>query len=211
MGEVGVNFIFLILSLGLAVLGAAVGATLQHRSWKHQHWERLRKDRARAALATVERASELIDKRLYRQQRLLWAIRRRDSLEIEAARKEYQSAVYQWMDNLGRTKAELWTSFDRWTAVSFEEQLHDRFARNGRRIEVVLRTGWGTSLSDEEKDLNRLGRSAYQFMQNLLGRIQRKRSAAYRADMSFPTATGTISALPFYGRDCLALCRRARP
>jgi|SRR5665213_1237744 len=174
MGEVGVNFIFLILSLGLAVLGAAVGATLQHRSWKHQHWERLRKDRARAALATVERASELIDKRLYRQQRLLWAIRRRDSLEIEAARKEYQSAVYQWMDNLGRTKAELWTSFDRWTAVSFEEQLHDRFARNGRRIEVVLRTGWGTSLSDEEKDLNRLGRSAYQFMQNLLGRIQRE-------------------------------------
>lgn len=174
MGDVALNFTFLVLSLGLALLGTMVGGWLQHRSWKHQQWEKLRDDRTRAALTTVERASELVDKRLYRQRRLLWAIRRGDGAAIEAERQEYRSAVFQWMDNLGRTKAELWTSFDRWTALSFEEQLHDRFARNGIRLERALRTGQGTKLSDEERELNYLGRASYEFMQRLLERIQRE-------------------------------------
>lgn len=95
MGEVLLNFLFLVLSLALAVAGTAVGAWLQHRSWKHQHWEKIRTDRAEAALATVERASALIDKRLYRQRRLLWAIRRGDCTELEAERLEYRTAVFE--------------------------------------------------------------------------------------------------------------------
>jgi hypothetical protein len=174
MGEIAINFVFLVLSLSLAVVGTVVGAWLQHRSWKHQQWEKLREDRTQAALATVERASQLIDRRLYRQRRLLWAVRRGLAAEIEVEKDEYRSAVFQWMDNLGRTKAELWVSFDQWTAISFEDQLHDPFARNGARIERALRTRQGTRLSEEERELNRLGRSSYEFMQQLLGRIQRE-------------------------------------
>lgn len=159
MGEIAINLLFLVLSLLLAVLGTIVGAWLQHRSWMHQQWEKLREDRRRTALATVERASELVDKRLYRQRRLLWAIRGGDRAEIESERGEYRSVVFAWMDNLGRIKAELWTSFDRYTAINFEEELHDVFAKNGRRLELALRTGQGTKLVSEERELNRLGRS----------------------------------------------------
>ncbi|MDB5481920.1 MAG: hypothetical protein JWO83_2973 [Caulobacteraceae bacterium] len=116
----------------------------------------------------------MVDKRLYRQRRFLWAIRRGSPVEIETERQEYRSALFQWMDNLGRTKAELWVSFDKWTAMSFETQIHDRLARNGRRIELALRTGHGTNLTDEERDLDRLGRSSYEFMHRLLERIQRE-------------------------------------
>jgi hypothetical protein len=172
MGEVVINFVFLVLSLSLAVLGTAIGAWLQHRSWKHQQWEKLRSDRTHAALATVERAATLVDKRLYRQRRFLWAIRRGDSGELEIERQEYRIAVFEWMDNLGRTKAELWASFDRWTAISFEKELHDRFAQNGGRLERALRSGKATRLAEEERDLDRLGRSSYEFMQDLLERIQ---------------------------------------
>jgi hypothetical protein len=122
----------------------------------------------------VKRASELIDRRLYRQRRLLWAIRRGDAEEIETERREYRSAVFNWMDSLGSLKAELWAGFDRWTAINFEAELHDRFARNGARLELALRTGQGTSLNYEERDLNSLGRSSYEFTQRLLGRIQRE-------------------------------------
>jgi hypothetical protein len=174
MGEVVLNFLFLVLSLTLAVVGTAVGAWLQHRSWKHQQWEKLRTERAEAALVTVERASALVDKRLYRQRRLLWAIRRGDPTDLEAERQEYRAAVFEWMDNLGRTKAELWAAFDRWTAVAFERDLHDRFARNGRQLEAALRSGARARLANEERELNKLGKSSYEFMQRLLERIQRE-------------------------------------
>lgn len=172
MGDAIANFIFLIISLLLAIAGAAVGAWLQHGSWVQQNWDKLRSERKASALVVVQRASELFDRRLYRQRRLLWAVRGGDPPQIERELEEYRSAVFAWMDNLGRTKAELWASFDRWTATSFERELHDPLAEIGRRIERALRTGHGTMLSAEERDLNRLGRDGYEFMQRLLERIQ---------------------------------------
>jgi len=172
MSDVIANFVFLIISLGLAIAGAVVGAWLQHRSWVQQNWDKLRLDRKASALAVVQRASELFDRRLYRQRRLLWAVRGRDPKQIETELEEYRAAVFAWMDNLGRTKAELWASFDRWTATRLETELHDPLAEIGRRIERALLTERGTTLSAEERDLNRLGRSGYEFMQRLLERIQ---------------------------------------
>lgn len=172
MSDALTNFLFLIISLLLAIIGAAVGAWLQHRSWVQQNWDKLRLERRSAALEVVQRASEFFDKRLYRQRRMLWAVRGRDPQQIEIERQEYRKAVFEWMDNLGRTKAELWASFDRWTAVRFENELHDPLAEIGRRIEAALRTANGTKLAAEERDLDRLGRRGYEFMQYLLQRIQ---------------------------------------
>ena len=171
MGEVALNLLLLLLSLGLAILGAFIGAWLQYRSWIHQNWQKLREEKTRVARATVEDAAKLVDRRLYRQRRLLWALQRSDTLETASALAEYQNAVAEWMDNLGRLKAELWLSFDRWTAIRFEEEIHDTFARVGRELETSIRHGRPSVFVKEEKELNRLGRSAYEFIHVLLERI----------------------------------------
>ncbi|RZJ45294.1 MAG: hypothetical protein EON87_07880 [Brevundimonas sp.] len=174
MSDVTVNLLFLALSLVLAALGAAVGGWLQHRSWQHQHWQQMRSERTRAALPVVERAAMLVDKRLFAQRRFLWTLRGGDQTDIAAALTEYRHAVKDWMENLGRTKAELWNAFDKDTAISFEEILHDKFAANGRKLESRYRSGERGGLSAEERELNKLGKRAYEFSQTLLDRISKE-------------------------------------
>lgn len=163
--------IFLFLSVLLAFLTAVEVARLQHRSWKHQQWETRRSDRTQAALATVERAFALIDKRLDRQRRFLLAIRRGHHEELEVARQEYRAAIVDWNDNFGRIQAELWVAFDRETALRFEGELNDRFVQNGGLLEAALRSGSKANLPDQE-ELNVLGVKSREFMRQLLRRIQ---------------------------------------
>ncbi|MFN3522008.1 MAG: hypothetical protein ACK4YQ_07145 [Phenylobacterium sp.] len=100
------------------------------------------------------------------------------------------------MDNLGRTKAELWASFDRWTAIRFEQELHDNFARNGRVLESALRSGSKSNLAKEERELNYLGKSSYEFIQRLLERIQREdlNGLTGRYDLSYSNWDNLTSA-----------------
>lgn len=149
-----------------------IGAWLQQRSWKQQNWECVRERKIKSALSTVEDAARLFDRRLYRERRLLWAARKGNSNEIEAARSEYQIALFEWMDNLGRIKAELWVSFDQWTATRFEDELHDRLRKVGSRIEAKLQGKLRSALIEEERALNELGRSGYTFIHELLKRIE---------------------------------------
>lgn len=171
MGDAALNFLFLLISLSLAIIGAAVGAWLQHRSWMNQHWETLREEKTRFAQIAVENVAKLVDRRLYRQRRLLWAARKGPSRELDSALKDYQDVVFEWMDNLGRLKAELWMSFERWVAVRFEEEIHDEFASIGRAIEGVVRSGKPASLGGEERRLDELGLFSNQLIHSLLVRI----------------------------------------
>lgn len=171
MSDMALNFVFLILSLILAAIGAAVAAWLQHRSWVNQNWEQLRSERSKAALATVQRTSELIDRRLHSQRRLLWALREGERRKIEDRRNDYVAVIQEWMGSLGRTKAELWNAFGKYAAIDFERDIHDAFARNGRALEARIKSKERGGLHKEESDLNELGRSSYEKIQTLLERI----------------------------------------
>lgn len=170
MGELALNLGLLALSLVLAILGAIIGAWFQQRSWRNQHWEELRLQRIAAASRTAQDLSKFIDRRLYRQRRVIWAVRKGGS-EQAAAIEDYREAIFEWMDNLGRMKAELWQSFGRYTAIDFEDRIHDQFALVGRNIEAQIRKGRVNSLAQEEAALNRLGRTSYEFVHNLLSMI----------------------------------------
>lgn len=161
----------IIFAIALAILGAIIGAWLQHRNWHRQRSEELREERTQRALSVAENIARLVDRRLYRQRRLLWALQRGDLDEIAVARQDYKDAVFEWMDNLGRIKAELWSSFDQHTATSFERQVHDKFAKIGREIEAAIRSSADNKLVQEEKKLNVLGYSSYRFVHSLLERI----------------------------------------
>lgn len=162
---------FLLTSL-FAFLTAVVVAQMQHRSWQHQQWEKLRSDRTQAALVTVERALALIDKRVDRQRRFLWAIRRGHAKDLEVARREYLAAIVDWNDSFGQIAAELWVVFDRRTARHFESEVNDRLVRNGSHLEAAYRSGSKANLPEQE--LNELAAKSRNFMRQLLSRIQRE-------------------------------------
>lgn len=174
MGELAFNLALLALALALAVLGAAVGGWYQQRAWRNQHFQGFRDQRIAAASKITQDIANLIDRRLYRQRRVIWAIRQGEPADVDQALAEYRGAIFEWMDNLGRIKAELWQSFDRCTAIQFEEQIHDRFAAVGRNIEARIRGTRRGALAQEERDLNTLGRSSYEFVHGLLTRISRE-------------------------------------
>lgn len=171
MSEIAISLGLLVVSVLLTILGAVLGTSYQYRNWKYQHWEHLREQRVKEAVATVDELAKLVDRRLYRQRRLLWATRLGMSPELKNALKDYREAIFEWMDNLGHLKAELWRSFDRYTAVQFEDEIHTPFASIGRRIEEKIRRKLPDLLSAEEKQLNALGRSSYEFVHMLLERI----------------------------------------
>jgi hypothetical protein len=171
MSDFGLNALFLVIGTLLAALTAIIAARLAHQNWQNQNWEQKREERRTAALSTVSTISHLIDRRLQRQRRFLWALRRKNPDDRDSARLEYALAVTEWMDNLGRSKAALWADFDRYTMVSFEEDVHDEFARIGRSLEAAYRTGIPKPLIDEERDLNKLGRLTYEYTSDLLKKI----------------------------------------
>jgi hypothetical protein len=171
MNEIALNLGLLTIAILLTIGGALLGASYQQRNWRFQNWERLREERVKQAVATVEVLAKLVDRRLYRQRRLLWASRSGASADIEIALKDYRAAIIEWMDNFGHLKAELWRSFDRYTAIQFEEEIHTPFASIGRKIEEKIRRNLPNLLSEEERQLDRLGRSSYQFVHMLLERI----------------------------------------
>jgi hypothetical protein len=174
MGEVALNLVLILLTLVLAIVGAIVGAWLQRRQWAQQNWEGVREKRTSFAMGTVEEIARLSDHRRYRELRLLWALRRCAADEIASAQKEYLVALFNWMDNFGRIKAELWHSFDRSVVNRFESDIHDKFASIGRRIEAKLRGIERGSLAREELELNELGMTTYAFVDQLLQRITRE-------------------------------------
>jgi hypothetical protein len=171
MSDFGLNALFLVIGTLLAALTAIIAARLAHQNWQNQNWEQKREERRTAALSTVSTISHLIDRRLQRQRKFLWALRRKNPDDRESARLEYALAVTEWMDNLGRSKAALWADFDRYTMVSFEEDVHDEFARIGRSLEAAYRTGIPKPLIYEERDLNKLGRLTYEYTSDLLKKI----------------------------------------
>lgn len=174
MGELALNLALLVLTLALAVLGAVVGGRYQHRAWRNQHFQGFRDQRITAAGKITQDIARLIDRRLYRQRRVIWALRQGKPADINEALGEYRNAIFEWMDNLGRIKAELWQSFGRYTAIQFEGDIHDRFAAVGRNIEARVRGKNSGPLVQEERDLNSLGRSSYEFVHYLLARISQE-------------------------------------
>lgn len=171
VSDFGLNALFLVIGALLAAMTAVVAARLAHQNWQNQNWEQRRDERRTGALATVSTVSHLIDRRLYRQRKFLWALRSAKPDEIEAAREAYAIVVAEWMENLGRSKAALWSDFDRTTMIEFERDIHDSFARIGRSLEGSYRSGVAERLGREEADLNALGRTAYEFTANLMKRI----------------------------------------
>lgn len=164
----------------LALIGIVIGAMLQFRNWKHQNRETIRKEQREAAVDVVQQLASLLDRRLYRQRRYLYALyHRADSARLDEARKEYNFILFEWNDNLGRFKAILTVLFDMRQALNLEG-FHDRFQGTGKNLELYDRSGHADyPLHSYEEALNILGAETSNWVAHLLERINCDRLRAY--------------------------------
>ncbi len=173
--DILVSLIFTIFSIFLAILGAMIGARLQHRYWIRQNHETNRTERKNAAFSVAHRTLELIDRRINRQRRVLWAIRRGHPEDIEQERIAYKSAIDEWMENLGRLKAELWTSYGKDESDYIGDYIHNLIANNGRKIEEALRLKSKQPLTKIDEELNFISYRSFMFVQDLLSRAHEEK------------------------------------
>jgi hypothetical protein len=117
---------------------------LQLRSWRYQKRRALREEERQKASDVCQRISSLVDKRLYRLQRLLWAIvgcanGRMTAEAIDDRLHEYDEVLYEWNDELNARLAVVGAYSARTFGVSSTESYTRRSRRqaNASRTSIV--------------------------------------------------------------------------
>ena len=168
------------------VLGGAWAQRLQTRSWVQQNEARLREqglDRAGDTCATV---MSLLDKRLYRMQRLLSAATTKsegaiDATDLEVRLGEYVATLFDWNDRLNTNLSLVGSHFGD-DARQELEHLYEAFKHVGRDVEMVVRaakrgedtTQRATSVEEqfEGRDPGSLNDRVYQFGLTMMGQLR---------------------------------------
>lgn len=162
------GFGLLLLTIALTLVGANVTAWLQHRTWMYQQRLKAQEEELIKAKNLVDTIAKLTDERLYRQRRLLWAIKS-GSADIEESRRLYVNSLFDWNDNLGYIKSNIMFLFGRYEMNTFEETVHNGFQHIGSIIEGVMKGRLPKSeLVKVENDLNRQGRVNYEYAHSLM-------------------------------------------
>jgi hypothetical protein len=175
----GDQVLLLVIGFGLtSVLGGALGWFFQTRSWSHQHRAQQRDEERVQALKVFEEVSSLLDRRLYRMQRVFWAARAGgDTGRLDAARDDYRQVVAIWNDNLNRILALVHTYFGGAARQHLEDVIYEEFSAIGRALEHFV--GDVLSPGYERGDvppiggrLRWLGRRVYDFNVRMLELLQ---------------------------------------
>jgi hypothetical protein len=185
------------------VVGGWWASRLQARSWAKQNDVRLQEqDRERAGAACQDLMS-LLDRRLYRMQRLVWAATAAadgstDDAELERRRQEYVEVLFSWNDRLN-TNLSLVGSYFGDEAGAYLDGMYEDFKRVGQQVEAVVRAaraGEETShiasqLATEFEGCNfgSLNDNVYQFGLMLMGQLREDRVGRCAPNTSTPRPT----------------------
>jgi hypothetical protein len=183
--HMGDQVLLLVIGFGLtSVLGGALGWWFQNRSWTHQHEAQQRDEERMQALKVFEEVSSLLDRRLYRMQRVFWAAARRARTgadsggRLDEAREDYREVVATWNDNLNRVLALVQTYFGGAARQHLEDVIYEEFSAIGRALEQFVTDV--LSPADHQPDhvppvgrrLRWLGRRVYDFNVRMLELLQ---------------------------------------
>lgn len=168
------------------VLGGAWAQRLQTRSWVEQNKARLREQDLDRAGDTCASVMSLLDKRLYRMQRLLWAATAKpdgtiDAKDLEARRNEYVATLMDWNDRLNTNLSLVGSHFGD-DAREDLERLYAAFKQVGHDVEEVVlaaKKGEDTVKLATEVERHFQGREpgslnddVYQFGLRLMGQLR---------------------------------------
>lgn len=182
------------------IAGGWWAARLQERSWVRQNDVRLREAENERAGAACQELTLLLDRRLYRMLRLLWAAEAADLEELEKRRAEYVEILFAWNDRLNANLSLVGSYFGD-VARAQLDGLYEEFKRVGREVETVVRAARaGEPTRDlaeavarefEGREAGSLNDRVYQFGLMLMGQLREGQVGRYAPDKSEPRAALT--------------------
>ncbi|TDO45091.1 hypothetical protein EV643_114236 [Kribbella sp. VKM Ac-2527] len=195
------NIVGIVVGFALTtVVGGWWAARLQERSWARQNDVQLRQAEQERAGAACQDLMSLLDRRLYRMQRLLWAAAtdRGASLdldEIERRRKEYVEVLFAWNDRLNTNLSLIGSHFGDEARV-YLDRLYEDFKRVGQDVEAVVRearageettrTASDIERKFEGREIGSLNDRVYQFGLMLMGQLRDGRVGQNAPNVSAP-------------------------
>ena len=180
------------------VAGGWWAARLQERSWARQNDVRLREAESERAGTACQDLMLLLDRRLYRMQRLMWAATVDSASgvgddEIERRRQEYVEVLFAWNDRLNTNLSVIGSYFGDDARISLDG-LYEDFARVGKEVEAVVRAARsGENASDivnrvapqfEGRAAGSLNDRVYQFGLLLMSQLREGRVGRYAPNKS---------------------------
>lgn len=167
------------------VIGGLWATRLQDRSWKKQNDARMREAESERAAAACQDITTLLDRRLYRMRRLLWAATgapgQVDEDELKARRSDYVDVLTAWNESLNVNLSLVGTLFGDDARVHLDG-LYEDFKHAGTKIEGIVRTakaGADTTQAGAELEAEFEGRNpgslndrVYEFGVLLMGRLR---------------------------------------
>ena len=120
------------------VAGGWWASQLQQRAWLRQNEVQLRQAEQESAAGACREITSLLDRRLYRMQRLVWATTSGDLEELERRRQEYVAVLFDWNDHLNTNLSVVGTYFGN-KARGQLEGLYEEFKRVGSDVEDLVR------------------------------------------------------------------------
>ncbi len=170
-------FLLLVGFFFTSVVGAALGAYFQNRSWDYQERARAQSSETEAATRVFEDVSKLMDRRIYRMRQLNWKVRDFDGEarhEAEAAMKSYQQVLYEWNDALNRNRALVLRYFGKKTEAENFGPTHEGFKDAGDCLEEYYRLRLGLKDSPGERDRRCAGRARYDPIDEKLKELEQR-------------------------------------
>lgn len=195
------NVLGIVVGFVLTTIGGGWwAARLQERSWARQNDVRLREAENERAGAACQELTLLLDRRLYRMLRLLWAAEASDLEEIDKRREEYLEVLFAWNDRLNANLS-LVGSFFGDAARTQLDGLYEEFKRVGREVEAVVRAARAgeptrelaqkVAREFEGREEGSLNDRVYQFGLMLMGQLREGLVGRYAPDKSVPRAAPT--------------------
>ncbi|GAA4263796.1 hypothetical protein [Dactylosporangium darangshiense] len=171
------------------VIGGLFASFLQHRSWQYQNAARLREEERQKASDVCQRMTSLVDKRLYRMQRLLWAINGRSNGRItremlDSRLRDYDEVLLEWNDQLNARLAVVGAYFGKDVRDFLDQVVYEAFSEAGRSLEDLLRRAGNSDASgpvdegavdDANAEMVRLNHLAYQLGLTMMVRVREQR------------------------------------
>lgn len=171
------------------VIGGLFASLLQQRSWRYQNAARLREEERQKASDVCQRVSSLVDKRLYRMQRLLSAVIGRAGGHVTAETASdrlhsYDEVLLEWNDQLNARLAVVGAYFGKDVRDFLDQIVYEAFKEAGQHIEDLYRrvvvAGDEIHLDDRAVDranaqLARLNHLAYQLGVTMMVRVREER------------------------------------
>jgi hypothetical protein len=186
----------------LSIIGTTFAQRLQHKNWLRQQNISIQDRRISDLNVLFIDLDNLLSRRLYKTRRLLYALRRSQTIEIKDRLNDYDSVLTEWNEKRNSFQIRLVRVISVELANHFEHLLSQRFVHIGSRLERLTRAylqnqlpnNFRETLTTLEDELDVLSRTVYEFLREIYINLQAEQERLYKldSDNKIPTTAGDL-------------------